>query len=422
MSEARALAFFGSCHEGYERAQTLILGYLLDMEGHKRELESELKNARTAKRTAIANELAKKTGLAAKKINILKKLADSIAWQMIGQQYHVARRLHTGAAAGPVSATHHQSTFHAAQAYRAQSPYRFALLTDITTLVNIGDLLMVDRADRSITIAEVKSGKKNEEVTEFLNFAIKSKFACPASFFYFKQAHGEKGVEQAERVFKQYVKLSNAGKAIRSGVLHDLDLNASLRTPDCPPYLPDYDAAVDDCIAAAVRDGVSIGRCDDCLYIGAFAFDAAPQQVGDYFRLIDVGIDEGKTADCIKLTDGFSMPLAPPIFVRHLPREQIMLVTFGLVNVLLYLRLDKFAQLAEEQGLRISWLSKSETQKLKPRPNGMAVFNGRALRFDGTDKSIVFHESLLTRMLFQGITPIGILSLIKDALSSPASE
>src|SRR5690606_36131684 len=85
---------------------------------------------------------------------LFRGVADSIAWQMIQGQLCYARRLFKDQRPPSLGDSNFESVILAARHMREQDPSSMPLIADLTSLVQVGDL-MVAVPDRGLSMIEV---------------------------------------------------------------------------------------------------------------------------------------------------------------------------------------------------------------------------------------------------------------------------
>ena len=147
-----------TAYRNYAAAQEEVLSGLLALESKRAEYDS-VKHQRTRKErehAAAAFDTAER---------LLRRTADAIAHHMVGGQIWILRRLHTGERPPRLRSSNWETVAAAARRLNAE-PQTFALMSDITTFISIGDLFVA--RGEGFEIIEVKSGKVNEEILSSL--------------------------------------------------------------------------------------------------------------------------------------------------------------------------------------------------------------------------------------------------------------
>ena len=88
-----------------------------------------------------------------------------------------------------------------------QTPEDFALISDLTSHVQIGDLIW--KKNGTITLVEVKEGEKNLANMNIIEELVSTEIDAPELFK--KHELSQKDVEQVHRQLKQMVEMENFG-------------------------------------------------------------------------------------------------------------------------------------------------------------------------------------------------------------------
>jgi hypothetical protein len=167
--------FVARCHEGFDLAQKLILKTLLPLEQRLKELRIEIqkrskgKKKKEIQRDEALQELRREENRFVGVSNAFRRVADTIAWQILHMNKVLMRSTHTGhSGRGYLSDTNIASAVEAIAQLR--KPGEFYLINDLTLCLGsgAGDLLHV-RADRSCGFVELKTGAENIRIIDFLH-------------------------------------------------------------------------------------------------------------------------------------------------------------------------------------------------------------------------------------------------------------
>jgi hypothetical protein len=165
--------FVARCHEGFDHAQKLILKNVLVLEEKLKALRSEIKRHSKGKkkleiqRDPEIGQLRGEEQETAMTANAFRRVADTIAWQILSMNKVLMRSTHTNhGSRGYLTDTNIESLVEATQQLR--QPGEFYLINDLTLCLGsgAGDLLEV-HADRSCGFVEVKTGAKNVRIFDF---------------------------------------------------------------------------------------------------------------------------------------------------------------------------------------------------------------------------------------------------------------
>ena len=167
--------FVARCHEGFDLAQKLILKNLLPLERRLKDLRTEIQERSKGKKKKeiqhdeALQELRREENRVVGVSNAFRRVADTIAWQILSMNKVLMRSTHTNhGGRGYLSDTNIASAVEAIEQLR--KPGEFYLINDLTLCLGsgAGDLLHV-RADRSCAFVELKTGVENTRIFDFLH-------------------------------------------------------------------------------------------------------------------------------------------------------------------------------------------------------------------------------------------------------------
>ncbi|UYO56070.1 hypothetical protein [Rhodopseudomonas palustris] len=176
--------FIARCHEGFHLAQERVLKNVLSLQQRLRLVRAQIQKQSKGKKRAeiqrdeVAQSLYKEEARLLTIENAFRRIADTIAWQILRFNRVLMRSTHTGHdGGGYLSDSNIASAVEAIAKLR--KPGEFYLINDLTLCLGdgAGDLTVV-KIDQSIAFAELKTGAVNARIVEFL------------------QAYGEKTKEQ----------------------------------------------------------------------------------------------------------------------------------------------------------------------------------------------------------------------------------
>ncbi len=166
--------FRNKCHEGFKKAQNLIIPSLLQLEKEIRIKDNLLKEYQKGKhkRDLRNDEFNEKTEDELFELRIqkqaLKRVADVIVWYLLRfEKTYIKAFMVPGMHSGYLEDRDIRSVVEAAGNYNINDD-AFALVSDITTVIGVGDLLVVDEKGR-LAVSEVGGGPKNDKVQEILD-------------------------------------------------------------------------------------------------------------------------------------------------------------------------------------------------------------------------------------------------------------
>ena len=173
-------------HRGFKKAQILIINGLLQIQSEIKRAKEQLKETRRQKSDKKELCLAKVNILEYKE-TVLKHLADTIFWHLIEGKLYIARRFYQNTPGSKnLEDTNYKSVMLVADKIN-EKPDNFVLLTDITSYVQIGDLVGVIDGKRKLI--EVKEGERNNEILEDIDAVNNSDLPICEFFEKYKECH-----------------------------------------------------------------------------------------------------------------------------------------------------------------------------------------------------------------------------------------
>jgi hypothetical protein len=161
--------FLRGCHYGYDLVQRKVAAEVIALETRAREAEKELKTLR-ADRGRVA-ELREYLHTLHRRQIILRRLIDSILFTMLAPNEWVLRHFSLSDQIHRVDPRILERTIEIATERNREERLIFSLVGDLTTAVQVGDLIEIDRsnlAKRSWRIVELKEGRVNEVLSSLI--------------------------------------------------------------------------------------------------------------------------------------------------------------------------------------------------------------------------------------------------------------
>lgn len=254
--------FYSACHRGFDKAQTKIvelMGCLRD--GPQQTTED-----------ALHGEL------------ILRKIADSIAFNLLFMKLHYLRRLCLVDKPGFTEMSVIRDAHDAARALNQKSRMTFALVADITTFLSVADLLQLDLrgGHAGLSLIELKSGAINRLLLHQLENYTPSADSLSRLEENCRIEATHKN--QARRIIRQKIRGAQLEQLLTADVGIDPKSNKPMRLT--PGEIEDdgYDEFLDHLCSSAVSDGCARGRVEDCVYLGV-GFGADSSQAIEIARM-----------------------------------------------------------------------------------------------------------------------------------------
>ncbi|MCP9905449.1 hypothetical protein KBY85_15090 [Cyanobium sp. BA5m-10] len=396
-------SFRRACHIRFAEAQILILEELIQVQDSKKELNAKLKSARKGRDKLASTEVKQQIGLENLKEHIIRKLADSIAWHLIGGQNYIARRLCLRESSRPtLKASNLASVLNFVNEYNGSNPLGFALISDITSFVQLGDVLLI--GGNGLQIIEVKEGAKNHESMSF----IAENLLTEAEDEQIRKALDDHPLnEQIRRILRQHTKMTQATTLLNTGGGIDPATGERVQIPDMYHTEEHYFDELQNLITQlGPKKDWALTVLEGGLYIGAYK--GVWRRLGPSLLRRTAYEEINDTYPVTSLREGLAQALVEPIFVKPLSEDQIFDITFGRVAVFILLRLDQMLSLYSGTPARAEFLSvkQSRKQQEKCREHSLFTHEGQCVRVVyPTGTSFLMGDGVRTRVVFDTLTP-----------------
>lgn len=318
-----------------------------------------------------------------------------------------------------------------------QSPHLFAFPLDFTRFSCTGDVLCIERTAHGWrkAILELKEGAVNDAIRD----ARKARVAGAWAKFF--AAYGEKGVQQARRVFKQEKEFYKRDTRIQAtrGVYHDEDgMRIVLETEiAADSFLPIVESVcskaregehaievIDGCLMVAAGDATSMRRAMlaevDARLFALNAFGAPPDIANESPDKIAEAMDKLALVDW---HDGLGSVTLVPLCLRPLSARTFLDLVFGRIRLLFFFHPPAFITLLQGAGIKAEFLSRKETNRLRTtkglRPSDLPpLHEGRAMTFFINDKPFYVGSMRFHEMVFNWASPRSLVAQMSDAIST----
>jgi hypothetical protein len=408
-SKEFAEKFIVRCHDGFKIAQRLLIKEITNYQSLLREKREEIKEARRQRTKEKGITLTQETKVIELRLHSFSHIADGIAWQLIGSQIHIARRLHIDQHTFKyLDSSNFKHAFSVAESIN-ENPLAFALISDLTSFVQIGDLLI--KQGSMTGIMELKEGKVNDQIAEFLEeLKKKGESLEPENL---KVHFDENTVKQIGRVERQKVRAERAIEVINTdkGIDPVSGESITIGTPKIPTetYFNILIKLQEDLKSKIWAYNV----VDTCLHIGMY------RDLGLMMAPITIKqILESETKNYI-IIDWLSITsnLSEPIFMKPFPPDFIIDFLSGKIKIIMGLNLDALINTFNVFGLQTRWLSEKETAKIKQKSprEGMLEINKRGIISSvSKDLDVYIMGGTISKILYDNFLPSNVALTIKE--------
>ena len=402
--------------EGWKWAQAYIAEDLAYIHISRTALQDLRKDARKNRDKSLAIPLA----VAIKNLNhheaILRMIANSMVWTMFGMERWKVRWLWTAQPGVPIASVSPETFAFVDQIN--DSPHSVALMTDITSLVGVGDVLVVDW-DHGVrpVIFELKGGATNERIVSLVE---KHQADIEKVPLHELEEIGPQARKHFERVARQTEREQNFESIANNDTGKDPETGANFQ--NIGPETMDleiYDPVLDGMMSAAAEPGRAIECIDGCLWIGVYYL--ASLQDEPWKNFLQEVTDSGASGSyrVWNVQEASMHPRMQPIFLRAISPESILDILLGDALVLAYIDWDAFFKQISEKGISARWTTRGERKGISETLGHL----DQAFRLDGRTPVFTMDETecptmggIAQRIIVEGISPRSLLIMIEDAL------
>lgn len=399
---SKNIQFISAVHEGWKLAQNLIAEKLIEnlrcIEGLEKEKNAYHRQHLQYKKNEAISSIRK---LKLENI-IFRRFVDAIVWVMLDHEHSTIRRLPIGMSGDNLSIKNIQDTKPVVDEIN-YCRLTIAIVCDITTFVHHGDIIV--RSPSGIEFIELKSGKKNREISKAAELAQRIKCAIAGEIL--ARNFNVKDKSQFIRARNQMRRGENLSRTLTTGDGIDQLTGQNVHIGETQVELEFYSDELVDCRKRLEENGSwAISVIDNCLYIGLYK-----QPEFAYAGFSAWMHDIECKSKVHNITDSFFDPLARPLLSLDLPTEIILEILRGDIIMIACLDIEKFFTLS--QMIYPNMLKLTRPDSL-PSVGDMLV-KGKAMAMtirNGNGKGVGYlGDGLITRMVYDLQTPSSILKM-----------
>ncbi|WP_370398572.1 hypothetical protein, partial [Tenacibaculum dicentrarchi] len=394
------IEFLIQVHKGFRLGQNLIIQEILPLINELKLLKGKEKQAKIDKDKNLLNKVNSEINLTDYKIKVLRHFADFIAWQVFKKDYYKARRFFSGDRNRPdLLNTNLKSVITVAEQYHKDDDKNFALISDLTSFIDIGDILLIQ--DEKIVIIECKQGEIQKKVNDFIKLASKKDFDITKIDYSDKN---NKFFDQVERTLKQIDKGVKVIDFLKKEEGTDPFSDTKIKVLESKKVQEYYYEYLINLIEESKKNNSTYGEIQEIIYVGIYRENKRPISSHLFKGIVDDIYKKNIIVDYVNL---IGMPLKEPMFFKPFGVENIFDIMFGRVKIYLGINLDKLIELFNAKGIPAKWLSRKETHKIldQQKKHKPFVFQNRAIEITANGQNMTLGDSFLIYLLLDNITP-----------------
>lgn len=439
--------FIRGCHYGYDKVQKNIGRLVIHLEGKVVALETELKQIRQKRPRQV--ELMQKKILELRILGnrqkVLRKIIDAILFATIEHNLWVIRRLCLESQVRRVNTKTILKMLNLASDLNSKSRYKFYLVTDLTTFVHLGDLVEVDFSgdEKKWRIIEIKEGKMNKTLLDIIQ--DRDVQLSPDETKTIEVKYGHHAAKQVKRMITQKRRITEFEKIIKTDHGIDPKLGKEINILPETFIFESFQEALSSLIDHIYEKGVSAITINKCLRLFGFKAEMLNEpQIGlspdihphiithAFFHMANPKIlcklllDPEQAMNELK-----EMELAPSFFdfVRYNlndpfswpiffwgKKDQIYDLLAGRIRLFIQFDMKVFFELAEESGVKMTWVTGKETEELRKVssriPGSLNSWGVKIELPDGTTQTLL--SGFFGRIFSELRSPKELIELIKE--------
>ena len=413
--------FTTQVHKGFYFAQERVIDLLRKVINEQKKAKCDIAEARRNRDKATESALLAKRDTAHYQECILRRIIDAIVWTLCGFELSTIRRLYMEQEPIDITDSNLNSELSFLESYKQSHPAGFALISDLSMIVQVGDIITKDISEGT-GIIELKEGRVNKRVFEILHEYGENH--CDHYLASVLSEEGKKVSEQFFRSVKQMHKDMLAVNIINKGQGEDPQSGKEVTVVESALELATFNPVFLDVIKRASIKGKASQTIQGCLTI--VAYDTTHPTVSTV-QPSDAPIErpsknkkkneEDIPIRSMDLRQTLIAPTTRPLFLCPLPENYIVDIAMERRIVKFYLNVPQWLQMFEEQGFTVRMLGKKETARIKQQSDhGTQILevNGQAVEIQkGAYKSLL-GEGLLARMFTCLNTPLSMVDYFSE--------
>lgn len=409
------LEFKLQVHKGFRIGQDMLLEEILILYDERKEILTKEKQAKKVHNKEEKNRLQLLLKKVDYKILVLRHFADFIAWQVFQGHHYKARRFFSGDRNRPdLLNTNLESVVAIVKQLHSENEYNFALISDLTTFIDIGDILLVEKS--GINVIECKEGHTQSDVHKFLEDiqhddwrdAIKKLVEQDTSN---GKAKTGRFLDQAMRTVKQWDKGIKLREFIKNESGPDPFSEKNIEIIEV--HKPDeyYYKELINAIDKAKKEGSTYEIINNIIYYAVFTGDKIRYSSG-IFKFMSDKIPNKIAVDYISM---IKVPIRHPLFFKPLGKETFFDLLFGRLKIYLAIDIDALLSFLNENGVKAEWMTTKETHRSKERGGKMFVYKNRAIKVYTGDKNVILGDAFIVKLLYDNLTPASLAEHYKES-------
>lgn len=366
-------------HDGMKKAQLLLLEKIRLVMADHQQNNAELKRLRQAapRDKKPIEELLSKGKLLASTENLLRGLVDAMVWQMFGgKREYISRFYLEDEGTKSLTGEGFEAVLKAAEAINSD-PYKFALIADLATNMQVGDLIIFSKD--GYEISEVKTGSKNIEAIEFFKNVEDNGLNVAEEIEKVADNHYKK---QLQRMQKQKEVASKTADILNNDTgVYQRDVATTVTIHESLHKQESYHSDLVTLLEKSKTENCAHTSIEGIVNIGVYR----KHWLGGLGATILYELNGGYPLFNIRETLGIHV--VENLFCKPFSQEDIKDILSGEVEILIGINYDKLIEFANMVGLPLRWSTSRELNDIRTA----APIKGREL-FAHQNKGLVIDD------------------------------
>lgn len=396
--------FIIKVHEGFKEAQNILIEKIIYYQDILRDKRKSLKEYNRSHDSENKKKTNYEIKVISQRLSTLAHIADGIAWQLIGGEIHIARRFYIEEDSSKFLDSSNIEHAKKVADKINESPLDFALISDLTNYVQIGDILV--KHENYVSIMELKEGKINDQIKEFVDELERNSKSVTDEIL--KEKFDDKTVKQAKRMQRQKIRAERVTEIVNNDKGIDPVSEQPIRISTPQIRTEGYHDQFIELLKNLDSKTWAYTVVENCLHIGMYRDEGILMAGFAIENILKEETDNFIIVDWLSITNN----LSEPIFSKPFPADFIIDVLTGKIKIILGLNLDNLIELFNLLGLETKWLNKKETAKAKQNMGrkGIVVINNKAISLNlhkyGGD--VIMSGGIISKILYDNILPSNI--------------
>jgi len=406
-TEEEKIEFQTAVHKGFRLGQSEILKEMTSCYILLKEQNNLLKEARRNNQEANIKQLRSKIETIEYMVKVFRHFADFIVWQVVKGNHHHIRAMYSGSKARPsILNSNIESVITLVNEHHKSDPTCFALISDLTSFLDIGDVLLIKK-DKFILI-EVKQGAVQKKVFEFIDSVSNENFQVEE---YNYSGLNDKFFDQVERTLRQFKKGAEYKRKMNttSEIFPIQENNKAMKPFD---QTNRYYSKLVEALENSKKNGVDMQTIEEIICICAIT----KKHEATYGQTVMEGFVKKHFKNQVKIyqfEEMFDLPVVEPIFFKPIGREWIFQLLFRQISIQMVIDLDALIQLFNQNNIETKWTSTKESHKQSEKKSDISnIFrkDKRSIKLKIMNEWIYLTEYTIQRMIFDNVLPTTIIN------------